>query len=270
MRSSSASACGEQHGIGAARRQRRDGGRPAVSRLPPALGRRTAQRAGRTAGRARRGRSGRRPSPRRASSGSASVGSAVRSASCAEPGEVTARQVGASRRSPSRLGDRGEPGRGVHEGRVDAVHRPVEGQGGRGAAGALVGAGQPVAQLLALRLLAAAAHQGGGQQRLGLAVHLQADPGHAAEQPGLDAEQRVVEQRFGVPDQLLPVLDQIGAAGVQEADLGIGVDRRAARPAPGPARRRGGRPASARRARAAGRGGSPAPAAPTSPASTRS
>ena len=47
------------------------------------------------------------------------------------------------------------------------------------AAGALVGAGQPVAQLLALRLLAAAAHQRGGQQRLRLAVHLQPDPGHA-------------------------------------------------------------------------------------------
>ena len=89
------------------------------------------------------------------------------------------------------------------------------------------GAGQPVAQLLALRLLAAAAHQGGGEQRLGLPAHLQPHPGHAAEQARLDAEQRVVEQRLGVPDQLLPVLDQIGAAGVQEAHLRIGVDRRA-------------------------------------------
>ena len=44
--------------------------------------------------------------------------------------------------------------------------------------------------------------------------------------PGLDAEQRIVEQRVGVPDELVPVLDQVGAAGVQEADLGVGVDRR--------------------------------------------
>lgn len=89
-----------------------------------------------------------------------------------------------------------------------------------------MGPGQPVPQLLALRLLAAAAHQGRRQQRLGLSVHLQADPGHPAEQTGLDAQQGVVEQRVGVPDQLLPVLDQIGAAGVQEADLVIGVDGR--------------------------------------------
>ena len=37
-----------------------------------------------------------------------------------------------------------------------------------------------------------------------------------------------VEQRLGVPYELVPVLDEVGAAGVQEAHLGVGVDRRAA------------------------------------------
>lgn len=124
------------------------------------------------------------------------------------------------------LGDRGEPGRGVHEGGIDAVHGPVQGERGGGTAGALVRAGQPVPQLLALRLFAAAAHQRRREERLGLPVHLQPDPGHTAEQTGLDAEEGVVEQRVGVPDELFPVLDQIGAAGVQEADLVVGVDGR--------------------------------------------
>lgn len=97
---------------------------------------------------------------------------------------------------------------------------------GRAAPGALVGARQPVPQLLALRLLAAAAHQRGRQQRLGLSVHLQTHPGHAAEETCLDAQHRIVDQRLGVAHELLPVLDQIGAAGVQKPDLRIGVDRR--------------------------------------------
>ncbi len=103
------------------------------------------------------------------------------------------------------LGDRREPRGGVHEGRVHPVHRPVQGQGGGGTSRALVCAGQPVAQLLALWLLAAAAHQGGGEQRLGLPEHLEAHPGHPPEQTGLDAEHGVVDQWIGVPDQLLPV-----------------------------------------------------------------
>lgn len=123
------------------------------------------------------------------------------------------------------LGDGREPGGRVHERGIDPVHRPVERQGRGAAPGALVGAGQPVAQLLALGLLAAAAHQRGRQQRLGLPVHLQTHPGHTAEEPGLDAEQRVVDEGLGVPDQLVPVLDEIGPAGVQKAHLGVGVDR---------------------------------------------
>lgn len=123
------------------------------------------------------------------------------------------------------LGDRREPGGRVHERGVDPVHGPVEGQRGGAASGALVGAGEPVPQLLALGLLAAAAHQRGREQRLGLPVHLQTHPGHTAEESGLDAEQRVVDEGLGVPDQLVPVLDEVGPAGVQKAHLGVGVDR---------------------------------------------
>lgn len=106
------------------------------------------------------------------------------------------------------------------------MHGPVQRQGGGAAAGPLVRAGQPVAQLLALRLLAAAAHQRGREQGLGLSVHLQPDARHPAEETRLDAQQRVVDQGFGVAHQLVPVLDQVGAAGVQEAHMRIGVHGR--------------------------------------------
>lgn len=112
------------------------------------------------------------------------------------------------------------------------MHGPVERQRRRRPAGALVGAGQPVPQLLALRLLAATAHQRRREQRFGVAEHLQPHPRHAAEETGLDAQQRIVAQRVGVADQLLPVLDQVGPAGVQEAHLGVGLDRRQPRQRP--------------------------------------
>ena len=133
---------------------------------------------------------------------------------------------------PVALGDRREPGRGVHEGRVDAVHRPVQGQRRGGAARALVRPRQPVPQLLALRLLAATAHQRGRQQRLGLPEHLQSYPCHAAEETRLDAQHRIVDQRIRVPDQLLPVLDEIRPAGVQEPHLRIRVHGRQTRQRP--------------------------------------
>ncbi|CAM5569198.1 hypothetical protein SFIMM107S_00724 [Streptomyces griseus] len=127
---------------------------------------------------------------------------------------------------PVALHERRQPGGGVHERRVDPVHRPVQRQGGRTAPGALVGPRQPVAQFLALRLLAAAAHQRGRQQRLRLPEHLQPHPRHPAEQPRLDAQHRIVDELLGAAHQLLPVLDQIRAAGVQEPHLRIRVHRR--------------------------------------------
>ncbi len=49
-----------------------------------------------------------------------------------------------------------------------------------------------------------AAHQRGGQERLRLAEHLQADPGHAAEEAGLYAQHGVVDQRIRVPGPAAP------------------------------------------------------------------
>ncbi|CAM5506400.1 hypothetical protein SGLAM104S_00386 [Streptomyces glaucescens] len=66
---------------------------------------------------------------------------------------------------PVALGEGGQPRGGVHEGGVDAVHRPVQGEGRGRAAGALVRPRQPVPQLLALRLFAAAACISAGGSR---------------------------------------------------------------------------------------------------------
>ena len=153
----------QQHRIASARPGRAAAApaRTAVSLTEPVAGRRAAARPA-AAVRARARPHGSRPSP--------SVPKQRRPAASGRPS--TSCPIPAERRSPARsarlvvpvaLGDRREPGRGVHERRVDPVHRPVQRQRGRAAPGALVGARQPVAQLLALRLLAAAAHQRGGR-----------------------------------------------------------------------------------------------------------
>ncbi|OEV30686.1 hypothetical protein AN219_09580 [Streptomyces nanshensis] len=103
------------------------------------------------------------------------------------------------------------------------MHRAVQRQGGGAAPGALAGACEPVAQLLALRLLAAAAHQSGRQQRFRLPVHLQTHPRHPREQPRLYAQQSVVDERFGVRHQALPVLGEVSAARVEEPHLRVGL-----------------------------------------------
>ncbi len=105
------------------------------------------------------------------------------------------------------------------------MHRPVQ-RNRRGAApAALPRPRQPVPQLLALRLLAAAAHQRRRQQRLRLVVHLQPHARHAREEAGLDAQQRIAGQAGGEAVQPLPVLGEVAAAGVQEARAGVRLGR---------------------------------------------